>query len=81
MFVVRKRSGYTIRCTEGDFAMLEALLDATPADAQRRILKGTAKASHTRRIKGGALLRIDEDRLLKNGACRVKHLAPLHKVT
>lgn len=55
MHVTRKRTGYTIRCTDGDFAALQALTSgATPT--------GMAKGAVTRRTAGGELLRVDADR-------------------
>lgn len=62
MKITRRKNGYSIRCNDGDFAMLKALVDATPVDAAKRMLTENAKASHTRRLKGGDdILRIDVD--------------------
>ncbi len=65
MKVIKKRHGYTIQCTDGDYQMLDALVDSVPFDARRRICKGAAKTALTRRQKGrgdGSLLAVDEDR-------------------
>lgn len=61
MKITRRKNGYSIRCNDGDFAMLQTLVGATPDDAAKRMLTGDAKAAHTRRTKGGDLLRIDRD--------------------
>ena len=62
MKVTRKKTGYTIRCTDGEFEALKALVaSAEAADPKRRSLTGIAKGGHTRRTNGGAFLRVDTD--------------------
>ncbi len=58
MKVTRKRNGYVIRCSDGEFDALKAMTDGglTP-----KALSGSAKNGHTRRVKGGEFLRIDID--------------------
>lgn len=59
MKVKKMKSGYTIRCSGSDFALLEiAAACVNPKD-----LSGDAKAAHTRRTKavGANLLHVDVD--------------------
>ena len=38
MKITRKQNGYTIRCNDGEFAMLDQLISATAPDAARSML-------------------------------------------
>ena len=58
MKVTRKRNGYVIRCSDGEFDAIKALTEVPDAGKQ---LSGNAKNGHTRRVKGGDFLRIDTD--------------------
>lgn len=58
MKIVRKKNGFTIRCNDGEFEMLEQAV----ADLNVRALRGNGKNAHTRRTKGGPVMRIDADK-------------------
>lgn len=58
MKVTRKRTGYTIQCSDGEYEAIKALTEAPGAAKQ---LTGKARGGHTRRTKGGAFMRIDVD--------------------
>lgn len=57
MKVKKTKSGYALKCTPSEFEMLQQL----DAIADAKFLKGDGKAAYTRRTKGGALFRIDQD--------------------
>lgn len=58
MKVVKKKNGYTIICTDGEF---EALRVFSELPEGRKQLSGNARNGHTRRIKEGKFLRVDVD--------------------
>lgn len=58
MKVTRKRNGYVIRCSDGEFDAIKAMTGAPDA---RKHLTGNAKNGYTRRVKNGEFLRVDID--------------------
>lgn len=58
MKVVRKKNGYTLRCNDGEFEMLQQAVQ----DLNVKSLRGNGKNAYSRRIKGGDLLRVDQDK-------------------
>jgi len=58
MKVTRKKSGYTLRCTDSEF---EALVKLVTLGEGAGKLQGYAKNGYTRRTKGGDFLRVDVD--------------------
>ena len=67
MKVIKRKNGYSIRCNDGDFALLQGIV-AMAENAQDVLVKNLpaiAKTSYTRRCgkkHEQELLRIDEDR-------------------
>lgn len=63
MKITHRKSGVSIRCSNSDFAALQALVAAGEAsDPRKRFLSGNAKSAYTRRTKDGPLLRADVDK-------------------
>ena len=61
MKITKLKNGYRIKCSEGDFALLDTLLNLTPVEVLKRKLEGGAKGAYTRRTNGGDLFRVDVD--------------------
>lgn len=58
MKVKKQKSGYNIRCSDGEFDALVKLVSLGEGAGK---LQGNAKSGYTRRTKGGDFLRVDID--------------------
>lgn len=63
MKIVRRKNGYSIRCSDGEFDALRTMVDYLDAnlDIHKQLLSGGGRAGYTRRTAGGKFLRVDVD--------------------